>query len=59
MTQKEVIYELIKTDQPVPTAIIRQKTDMRYMAVTRCLADLGHSDKIKGTWDGWVAVETK
>ena len=54
MTQKEIIYGLIKSEQPIKIMAMQEKTGMLYNSINKCVRDLWFAGSIKETLDGWV-----
>ena len=57
MTENEIIYNLIKINQPIPTFVIRQKASVMLSgSVSKCICDLHDARKIKYTQAGWITI---
>ena len=57
MTEKETIYNLIKTNQPISTFVIRRKLDMMLPGlISKHICDLTDARKIRYTLAGWVTT---
>ena len=57
MTQKKIIYGLIKSEQPIKISTIREKTDMLHDLICKCISELWVAGSIEVTSDGWVTTK--
>ena len=57
MTQKEIIYGLIKSEQPIKITAIREKTGILHDLICKYISELWVADSIEVTPDGWMTTK--